>query len=263
MPKRGSAYFFIFLSLSIIIFVFSKFGFLETPRSFLSKAVLTLSSPISSLNGFIAHSFGDETQKLKDENLNLQRKIVDSQKLADENKALHDQFQVANPRSLSLLPSKVLASSRFIPGLFSAETFIIDKGLDDGIKIGDAVLVKDNLVGKITKTTKFLSEVALVVNPSLKFAAKTSNNARGIVKGEGNGDLILDNVLLSDHLSKGDLVLTLGDLKLDQTGFPPDIIVGQIVSIEGNTSDLFQKAKLKTLIDFSKTFDVFVFRGLR
>lgn len=263
MLNRGSTYFFIFLFFSVLIFLFSRFNLLQGPQSFLSKAALTVSSPVFFLNDFIVRSFGNSTQKLRDENLNLQRKLVDSRILIDENKALHDQFQVVYPRSLDLLPSKILGSSRFIPGIFSPETFVIDRGSGDGVKTGNAVLVKNNLVGKISKTTEFLSEVILTTNSSLKFAAKTANNVRGIVRGEGNGDLIFDNVLLSDHLSTGDLVLTLGDLKLDQTGFPSDLIVGQIVSVDSNASDLFQRAKLKTLIDFSKSSEVFVFKGLK
>jgi len=264
MLKGRQNYFLFFLFFSILIFTLSKFNLLETPQSYLSKATTSISSPVLFLSDFLTQiTQNGSEKKLKEENLSLQKKLLDQQKLIEENKALHDQFQVSNPRSLDLLPATVVGAPRFIPGIFSPENFIIDVGTADSVKVGNAVVVKDNLIGKITKTSKFISEVTLVTNPSLKFAAKTTTNVLGVIKGGGNGELFFDNVLLSDHLEKGELVLTSGDLKLDQTGFLPNIIVGQIVSVEANPTDLFQKAKLKTLVDFSKISKVFVVKSLR
>lgn len=264
MPKESLRYFFVFLFLSLLIFSLSKFNLLDLPESYLSKTTTTVSSPIFSLGDFFARFSENDTQrKLKEENLELQKKLVDQQKLLAENKALHDQFQVSSPKALSLLPANVVGTTRFIPGIFSPETFVIDKGTEDKVVAGNAVIFKDNLVGVITKTSKFLSQVTLVTNPNLKFTAKTQNGVLGVVKGEGNGEFFLDNVLLSDKLEKGDLVLTSGDIKIDQTGTPPDIIVGKVVSVEGNPSDLFQRAKLRTLIEFAKITKVFILKGLK
>lgn len=265
MQKKGySFFFFIFLFLSLLTFFLSKSNLLKLPQSYITKSFTTLSSPIFSLGDFIVQIPQNDTEKkLKEENLDLWKNLKDLQKLSDENKALHDQFQVAYPKSLDLLPSSVLSAPRFIPGFFSPEFLIIDVGEKDGVKIGDAVVLKDNLLGKVVQTTTFISQATLVSNPSLKFAAKTQNGALGVVKGEGNGDLFLDNVLLLENIGKGEKVLTVGDMKLDSTGFPPDLIVGEIISVEKNPSDLFQRAKLKTLVEFSKISKVFVVRGLR
>ena len=264
MSKESLRYFLIFFFLSLSIFFLSKFNFLELPQSILSKITTTITSPVLSAGYFLSNFSQNKAEKeLRDENLALQKKLVDQQNLTSDNKALHDQFQTIYPRSLDLLPAKILQSSSFIPGAFSPDSFIIDKGSADGVRVGDAVIIKNNLIGEIAKTTDFLSEVMSVTNPNIRFAAKTTGNAAGVVRGEGNGDLILDNVLLSDHLTKGDLVVTSGDLKLDETGLPPDIIVGQILSVESNSADLFQRAKIKTSIDLSKISEVFVFKGLR
>lgn len=252
------------LFLSLLIFLLSKFNFLQLPESLLSKATVSATSPILNLSSFFGNLGQNSTEnRLKDENLSLQKKLLDQESLINENKALHDQFQTTKIRSLGLLPAKVVGTSQFLPGIFHPDTFIIDKGSSDDVKVGEAVVFKDNLIGKISKTSKFLSEVSLVTNVSLKFAAKTTKGSQGVIRGEGNGDLILDNVLLSDRLNKDDLVITTGDLKLDQTGVPAEIIIGQITAVEGSSSDLFQRAKLKTLIDLSKITELFVFKGLR
>lgn len=264
MAKGSPRYFLIFFFLSIVVFTLSKLNLLELPQSYISKTATVVSSPAFFLGDFFTRIFqSDMERKLKEDNLNLLKKLVDQQKIISENKALHDQFQIANPRSLDLLPANVVGSPRFIPGVFQPENFVIDRGSADKVVIGDAVVFKDNLVGKITAMSKFVSIVTLITNPNLKFTAKTQKGILGVVKGEGNGEFFLDNVLLSDHLGKGELVQTVGDLKIDQTGMPPDLIVGQIVSIDANPTSLFQRAKLKTFVDFSKISRVFVIKGLR
>ena len=119
-----------------------------------------------------------------------------------------------------------------------------------------AVVVKNNLVGIISQISPNLSKVDLVNNSSSSFTAKTQNGAVGIFKGGAN--LTLNNVLLSENLKTGELVLTKGDIDINGIGIPADLIVGKITSIEKNPSDLFQKAEVQTSIDFTKLTKVFV-----
>ena len=83
-------------------------------------------------------------------------------------------------------------------------------------------------------------------------------NASGVIKGEGGDGMILDEVLLSDSLKKDDLVLTKGNQDLSGVGFPPGLAVGKIASISKNASDLFQKAEVKSSLDFTKLDKVFI-----
>lgn len=257
--QRGQNFiliFFVLLSLSILLLVLNV-QFLSPVTGFLSKAThnIFLSLPF----------FGptDQEKKLKEENLRLSGKIVSDQKLLSENKALRDQFLVAFPKSFDLLPSRVIGSPRFLPGVTLPEIFILDVGKKDGVKMGNAVVFKDNLVGRISKVAETLSEVTLVINPDFKLAAKTSSGVLGIVKGQGNGDLILDNVLLSDTLDKDGLILTSGDLQTDQSGLPSGIIIGKIESVEKAPSELFQRARLESMLEFSRMQNVFVVVGIK
>jgi len=68
----------------------------------------------------------------------------------------------------------------------------------------------------------------------------------------------LDNVVLSDSIAVGDYVVTKGDLTIDNSGYPPSLIVGKIISVEKKSSDLFQRGKVKSLVDFSRLSTVFV-----
>jgi rod shape-determining protein MreC len=66
------------------------------------------------------------------------------------------------------------------------------------------------------------------------------------------------NVVLSEKLEKDDLVRTKGDVDERGQGFPPDLIVGKIISVNKQPSALFQSAEVKSLVDFSRLSTVFV-----
>ncbi|MDO8639533.1 MAG: rod shape-determining protein MreC, partial [bacterium] len=88
--------------------------------------------------------------------------------------------------------------------------------------------------------------------------AKTENGAVGIIKG-GGGSLTLGNVLLSENINSGEFVLTYGDINQEGIGVPQDLIIGKITEIEKNPSDLFQKAKVESFVDFASLLTVFVY----
>lgn len=260
MRKREQFFivFFIFLFLSLAILGLSLSGNLR----FFSSVLEKIASPIQGLTyGFFQRlPFGLEDQavkKQKEVNMLLTTKLVDEQKLQKENAALLDQFQTAKPRSSNLLPARIVGALDFIPGVTTPSSFILDKGKKDNVNVGYAVVFKNNLVGSIVKVSSYLSKVDLVTNVSSSFTAKTINGALGVIKGSGRG-MTLDNVLLSENIKPQEIVLTSGDINLNGTGYPPDLIVGKIQSIDKNPSSLFQRAKLESLINFPKLSTVFI-----
>lgn len=254
--------FFVFLLLSVLIFGLSKSGILNPLTSIFQK----ITSPVQGLtyNAVNTTNFlgtNDKIKKLENENLVLTSMLSDQKKLKDNNSALSDQFQTSYPNSSTLLPANIVGAPSFIPGVSLPETFIIDKGTSDGLKVGKAVVYKNNLVGKISKANDFLSEVTLVTNATSSFTAKSSSSeVLGVIKGQGGGEMILDNVLLSDNLKPGDLIFTNGDANLNGTGYPPDLVVGRIVSVDKKASSLFQRAEVSSFIDFSKITTVFIIK---
>jgi rod shape-determining protein MreC len=251
--------FVVFLVISLSILILSKFGFLS------AFSPLRLVSPFQALFYSVGQRFergqNQSILKLQDENTRLSKALVSQKEKEKENQALLDQFQTSYPRSSNLLPAKILGAPSFIGG--DIEYFILDKGSKDGVKEGQAVVFKDNLVGKIVSVSSYFSKANLVSQQSSSFLAKVvrvsqTGEPLGIVKGEGQGGIFLDNVILSENLKPSDLVVTKGDLNSDGQGYPPDIIVGKIVSVSKNPSSLFQQAKIESLLDFSNLSLVFI-----
>ena len=227
-------------------------SFLEKPTSGIQSFSYNLLQKLP----FISEDL--KIKDLRDENLSLLKKIAESEKLKRENAALSDQFQTSYPRSIQLLEAEIIGAPGFIPGVSVPTNFILNKGSKDNIKVGQAVVVKDNLVGVISQISTNLSKVNAVNNYFSSFTAKTENGAQGIVKGTGAG-LTLNNVLLSENIKSSEIVLTYGDINLDGIGIPPNLVVGKITSVEKSASDLFQKAKIESFVDFPKLTSVFIY----
>lgn len=249
--------FLVIFFLCILILALSLSGKLKF-LSFLEKPAIAVQS--FSYNLFQKLPFISEDAKIKrleDANLELLSRIADYEKLKKENSALLDQFQTAYPQSIQLLEAQIIGAPDFIPGVSTPNVLILDKGTKDNIRVGSAVVVKDNLVGVISQISTNLAKVNLVNNPSLSLTAKTQNGAIGVIKNEGS--LVLDNILLSENVRTGELVLTKGDINSNGVGIPTDLVVGKIISVEKHPSNLFQKAKVESFINFVNLTSVFVY----
>ena len=118
------------------------------------------------------------------------------------------------------------------------------------------------MVGRIALVRGGVSKAQLITDRSSLFTARSvsysdGRESSGVARGEGVF-LSYGNVLLSEVLKPGDVILTKGDISEEGTGFPPNLIVGKIVSIDKKPSDLFQKAKVESPIDFSDLDQVFI-----
>jgi rod shape-determining protein MreC len=259
--KRKTSFWPVFLVvvfLSILILTLSVSGKLNFLSSFLEKGVSGVQSV--SFGAFQRLPFLSESakvKKLEETNLSLLSQIVSVDKLKKENAALSDQFQTSYPQSMQLLKADIIGAPDFIPGVSVPDVFILNKGAKDNVRQGCAVIIKDNLVGVISNVSDNLSTVNLVNNSSVSFTAKTQNGAVGVIK---NTDaLTLDNILLSEDVGIGELVLTKGDIGNDGVGIPQDLVVGKIISVEKNPSSLFQRAKVESFVNFENLLTVFVY----
>jgi rod shape-determining protein MreC len=252
---------FLVLFLCIVLIAFSFFGktnifsFLEEPASGIQNTShgIFQNLPFAGVD--------EQIEKLKEENLNLRKQLKDQEKIEKENAALRDQFETAFPSSYDLIPADVIGAPGFIPGISSPDSLVLNKGSKDGLEKGLAVVFKDNLVGIIEKVSKNISRVRLTTDPSSSFTAKTESLAEGIVKGAG-GAIVFENVLLSYEINAQEIVLTKGDVDENSIGTPPDLVIGRIKSVDKKASELFQKAKIESFIDFKSLSKVFVYSGI-
>lgn len=264
MRKRENFFltFFIFFFLSLFLIGLSKIGFLNGVYSALEVLFAPAASFTRQITSSIpAFSSNSALEKLKAENSDLLAQFAEKKNLETEVAALRDQFQTPYPKSTNLLAAKIIASPSFLPGVSQPSHFILNRGAKDKLKVGQAVVYKNNLVGKIVSVSENLSDVALVTSLDISLTVRTvstnNSSALGVVRGTG-GEMVLENVLLSEKISASDVVVTKGDLDVHALGLPADLVVGKVEAVEKKPSALFQTAKVKSLLDFSKLSIVFL-----
>lgn len=249
--------FLVFLFFSVLIFVFSRFGWMNGVGGMIQSVFLPVQK---ATDGVFRSENAGEVAKLREENAALKAELAKMEALEKDNAALRDQFKQSTPRAENLIPAEIVGSLGFLPGVSSVEEVVIDKGSDDGVAVGRVVVLKDVLVGRVVRVSSHLSVVNVVSHEGISFTAKTSkSSALGVLTGEGGGKMVLKNVLLSDKLTKGDVVVSKGDVGEGGSGVPAGLVVGKIVSVNRQASSLFQSAEVESLIDVARLRRVFVF----
>ena len=253
-------FFLVFFGLSLLLILFGRSGVFDSVASVFNKSSEPGRRVVSVLN--LKSLQNQKINELNAENAKLKKESLDKKNILTENIALKSQFAISQELSQNYLPAKVIGYPGFVPGVSLPEYLIIDKGSKDGLVKGSTVVVENFLVGKIVKIYKDVSKIELILNKNSTFTAKAEGESEinGIIKGQGNEELILDNVLLTAEIKKDSMVLTKGDLNENKEGYPPDLIVGKVVSVEKKQSDLFQRASVKSQVDFKNLEYVFVIK---
>ena len=125
----------------------------------------------------------------------------------------------------------------------------IDCGRRDGVERLDPVVTELGLVGRITELSATGAEVLLVTDPNSKVNARLqTTRADGVVIGQLGGDLVMSFIPIDAQVNEGDLVMTNG---LGQT-LPANLIVGKVLSVALAENELYQEARVRSLVDFDK-----------
>lgn len=164
--------------------------------------------------------------------------------LEKENRELRAQLGVTALKLKNQIPAVVLGTGRFLE---------IGVGTDQGAKLGQTVVYRDNLVGKIIKISSQISFVQLPTDPEARIAAKVGV-VRGLVKGEFNSAIIISQIAQNEEIRPEDLVLTSGE----GGGYWPGLTIGRIVIVKPGQNGIFKEAEVAPLIDYSKLEIVYV-----
>lgn len=137
--------------------------------------------------------------------------------------------------------------------------FTIDKGTDDGIAVDMVVLAGAGLVGKIIEVGPGYAKIRSIIddNSSVSAIVARTNDLCTV-----RGDLTLFNegYLSVDYISD-DINLVLNDeITTSHLGtvYPPGILIGEVIKIEDNPSNLTQSAYIKPYVNFKDLQEVLV-----
>ena len=191
-----------------------------------------------------------EVSQLQAQVIDLQQRVNQTEVLA----ALVD-FSRANPES-SYKAASVIGRD---PSPF-LHYVIINRGSNEGITRGMPVVTNEGLVGRVDAVIADAARVQLVTDPVSSVNVHLKNaNTDAVLVGSVTGDVSLDLISQDATINPGDLILTSGL----GGGFPPDLIVGQVVNIRKLPAELFQQATVQPAVDFSRLQIVLVITNFK
>lgn len=173
--------------------------------------------------------------------------------LAKENEILTRQFAQSSNNSLKLLPAKVIGVSRYL---------LIAKGANDGVKLGQVVVLENSLIGRVISVSATSARVLLPTDPDSKitaFVQRAERGPRGVVVGAFGSAMNLDKILPEEKIEVGDLLLTTGEVEGDFGHlYPRNLLIGKIAKVNKSDSDLFQTAEVTPVFNYHDLDLVFV-----
>lgn len=162
-------------------------------------------------------SLREENEMLREENEVLQSEVQQFDIIQAEVEHLRELLNLEAPGDLPTVPARIGS-----PGSSSFDLIRwIDKGSDDGISMGDAVINTEGLVGRVDQVFDGQARVRLILDPNVKVSVRDKvSNQTGIVTGDNDG-LIL-RMFEADVVREGDVIVTAG------SRFPAGIVIGTV-----------------------------------
>lgn len=136
------------------------------------------------------------------------------------------------------------------------QSILLDKGFDDGVRVGMPVEAARGLVGQVYRVTNNASQIALLTETASAIPVRLgSTRATGMLRGAGRGVLpTIDWIDMQYQVEVGEMVATSG------LGgkFPENLVIGRVIAVERNEAELFQRAVVQPAVDFNSVEMVFV-----
>lgn len=240
----------------------------------LTNAVSVITSPLQNaasylsdkLDGFSgafvsSKSYQDKIAELEQQVADYQAQLVDYEKTKKQLQSYEEFLDVRekNPDYTWVYSTVVGRDSADMFG-----SFTINKGSNDGIKVNDAVIYSEYLIGVVTEVNPTTAVVRSIFDPSVNIAAyEIRTGELGYVSSSFemsvDGICQLSGLDTKTAVSKGGIVCTSG------TGgiFPKDLIIGTITEVKQSETDLSAYAVLETEINPKDISDCFVITAFK
>lgn len=193
-----------------------------------------------------------ENAKLQNEVALLQSEIVALQENLAQSDILYTLLDFARTNPEHEYVAATVVGREISPYL---QYIIIDKGSNDGLRHGMPVVTQQGLVGRIDALISDAARIQLITDANSTVNVKLQTaGVEGLVRGSVTGEITLDMVPVDTEVQIGDILMTSG---LGGT-YPPNIFVGQVLTMQSKQNVLFQTGSVQPVVDFSNLSAVLV-----
>lgn len=185
-----------------------------------------------------------QNQAYREDIRQLQTTLVQMRDLEAENNDLRALLGLRDRLPIGqLIPAQIIARDP----LAVVQAVVIDRGADDGLAPNMPVVTDRGVVGRIVEVFPTSAKTLLLTDVNSGIAVRTQGpetQASGLVRGTGDGRLLLQYVAQDEIIRSGDDVLTSG---VGGT-FPPGLVVGSISQIRQSDVSVYQEALIEPAV---------------
>ncbi|MBQ8814321.1 MAG: rod shape-determining protein MreC [Lachnospiraceae bacterium] len=238
------------------------------------QGIFTLFMPMQKGINQIGASIADEIESF----LHMREAEEENQLLRQENAALQEKLdryaldyqELQELRALLGLKNTYEQYPSVAANVIQKESgnwfnsFVIDKGSDDGIKVDMNVLSGGGLCGIVTEVGKNYAKVLAIIDDDSNISAMSATSKDSFIVA---GDLQLyGEGLLNIQYADKDAVLAKGDMVITSnisTKYLPGLLIGYIQEISLDANNLTQSGYLLPTADFDDLTQVLVIRMVK
>ncbi|MEX0901787.1 MAG: rod shape-determining protein MreC [Pseudohongiellaceae bacterium] len=247
-----------FILLSVcIMFADNRFGYLDkvryalgyitTPIYWVADTPARTSSWIDDV--LISHTdLLEENDRLREELLLSRRQLQLLESLATENNRLRALRDSALTVNREVLPAEIINVS---PDPYSKRV-LINKGANDGVYVGQALLDANGVMGQVDEILPFTSWVLLITDSHHVTPVQVNRNGeRALARGSRTTatELELEFVTQTQDIKAGDRLVTSGMGQL----FPKNYPVATVISVYKDPGQPFATVKARPLAQMAST----------
>jgi rod shape-determining protein MreC len=240
-----------------LIFVFSStFLLLQNDNSNIhiirgkfSDKFSIISSPFAWMRSM--SKLEEETQLLREKNIQLSLKMESMFNANEEYKSLLKLLQLKEDSHLELLAANVINSG----SSSNLSSITLDIGTDRGIKVGQAVLVSEGIIGKTVIVGKNSTVVQIMsdVNFRLSVRILPSGNA-GILRHLKDDICEIRELQKNSEILIGDKVVTSGFSQI----YPKNLPVGEVIEVFNERGSFQKVAKVRIKAKLGSLLHAFI-----
>ncbi len=258
MPKkRLLLLLFIILSLGLMTYQSKKDHLL--PLRFLNNTLNGFHAIVNSVKDSVTSPFKkmlireEENTRLKAELKRLREEQQKYQEALLENRRLRELLSLKEKDHGYVTAARVIARGADQ----WSNTFVLDKGLSDGVTKDMTAITPKGLIGKISGVSNSYSYLLLLTDLNFSAAVRLQESRReGIISGMGLRKCQLKYIPPEEEVKIGNIVITSG---LDSL-FPQGIPVGYISKVDKKGAGLFQNIEVTPFEDNSKVEEVAIIK---
>lgn len=208
-------------------------------------------------------------ERLQAENDELQARV---DQLTEENMQLtQDKYELNTLRELYELDAQYESYDKVGAHVIAKDSgnwfysFIIDKGLDDGLAIDMNIIAGGGLVGRITSIGPDWAKVTTIIADNFSVSGMVLSTSDNLIV-TGNLESYEKGVISFSKLQDSADVVVIGDKVVTSNisdKYLPEILIGYITTIESDSNNLTKSGTLTPAVDFEHLDEVLVITTLK